>query len=455
MNTMSSFSRQSRCMGILAGACLLLSPLTARAADTPAKSTPKHPVLTGQAAFTDAAHEAPGIRRHLTVADLPAPAPNESVDNGPTLVPRPENAWPIAPKGFKVELYANGLDNPRLIRTAPNGDLFLAESETGKIKVFRGAGPDGKAQTVSVFAADLHQPFGIAFYPAGPNPKWLYVGNTDGIVRFPYKSGDLMASGPSEHLADLPGGGRLRGGGHWTRDLAFSKDGAKLFASVGSHSNVDDADTHPEEFHRADVLEFTPEGKFIKVYASGLRNCVGEAINPITGELWCSTNERDALGNNLVPDYVTHVQEDGFYGWPWFYYGGPSGGLQDPRHPGKHPELQSKVITPDILVNPHFASLEMMFYEGSQFPAEFKGDGFAAEHGSWNRAQRGGYEVIRLPMRNGHATGEYEDFLTGFVTSDGQVWGRPVGVAQAKDGSLFVSDDGSRSIWHVSYVGGK
>jgi glucose/arabinose dehydrogenase len=442
-------------MGILAGACLLLSPLTARAADTPAKSTPKHPVLTGQAAFTDAAHEAPGIRRHLTVADLPAPAPNESVDNGPTLVPRPENAWPIAPKGFKVELYANGLDNPRLIRTAPNGDLFLAESETGEIKVFRGAGPDGKAQTVSVFAADLHQPFGIAFYPAGPNPKWLYVGNTDGIVRFPYKSGDLMASGPSEHLADLPGGGRLRGGGHWTRDLAFSKDGAKLFASVGSHSNVDDADTHPEEFHRADVLEFTPEGKFIKVYASGLRNCVGEAINPITGELWCSTNERDALGNNLVPDYVTHVQEDGFYGWPWFYYGGPSGGLQDPRHPGKHPELQSKVITPDILVNPHFASLEMMFYEGSQFPAEFKGDGFAAEHGSWNRAQRGGYEVIRLPMHNGHATGEYEDFLTGFVTSDGQVWGRPVGVAQAKDGSLFVSDDGSRSIWHVSYVGGK
>jgi len=442
-------------MGILAGACLLLSPLTARAADTPAKSTPKHPVLTGQAAFTDAAHEAPGIRRHLTVADLPAPAPNESVDNGPTLVPRPENAWPIAPKGFKVELYANGLDNPRLIRTAPNGDLFLAESETGKIKVFRGAGPDGKAQTVSVFAADLHQPFGIAFYPAGPNPKWLYVGNTDGIVRFPYKSGDLMASGPSEHLADLPGGGRLRGGGHWTRDLAFSKDGAKLFASVGSHSNVDDSDTHPEEFHRADELEFTPEGKFIKVYASGLRNCVGEAINPITGELWCSTNERDALGNNLVPDYVTHVQEDGFYGWPWFYYGGPSGGLQDPRHPGKHPELKSKVITPDILVNPHFASLEMMFYEGSQFPAEFKGDGFAAEHGSWNRAQRGGYEVIRLPMHNGHATGEYEDFLTGFVTSDGQVWGRPVGVAQAKDGSLFVSDDGSRSIWHVSYVGGK
>jgi len=415
----------------------------------------QHSVLTGQAAFTDAAHESPGIRRHLTVADLPAPAPQESVDNGPKIVPRPAGVMPIAPQGFKVELYATGLDNPRLLRTAPNGDLFLAESETGKIKVFRGVGPDGKAAQVSVFADGLHQPFGIAFYPAGPHPAWVYIGNTDGIVRFPYKNGDLKATGPAQHLADLPGGGRLRGGGHWTRDLVFSKDGTKLLASVGSHSNVDDADTHPEEFHRADVLEFTPEGKFIKVFASGLRNCVGEAINPITGELWCSTNERDGLGNNLVPDYITHVQENGFYGWPWFYFNGPSGGIHDPRHPGKHPELQVKVITPDILVNPHFASLEMFFYEGRQFPAEFKGDGFAAEHGSWNRAQRTGYEVIRLPMKNGHATGEYEDFLTGFTVGngDGDVWGRPVGVAVAPDGSLFVSDDGSRSIWHVVYTG--
>jgi glucose/arabinose dehydrogenase len=375
------------------------------------------------------------------------------VDNGPTLVPRPASAWPVAPKGFKVTLYASGLDNPRLLRTAPNGDLFLAESETGKIKVFRGVGADGRAAQVSVFATGLHQPFGIAFYPAGPHPAWIYIGNTDGIVRFPYQDGDLKARGPAVNLAELPGGGRLRGGGHWTRDVIFSKDGSRLFASVGSHSNVDDTDTHPEELHRADVLEFTPEGKFVKVYAWGLRNCVGEAINPLTGELWCSTNERDGLGNNLVPDYVTHVQEGGFYGWPWFYFNGPSGGLQDPRHPGKHPELQSKVLTPDILVNPHFASLEMFFYEGAQFPPEFKGDGFAAEHGSWNRAQRAGYEVIRLPMNNGHATGEYEDFLTGFVLPNGMVWGRPVGVAEAKDGSLFVSDDGSRSIWHVSYTG--
>ena len=408
-----------------------------------------HPVLTGQAAFTDALHESPGTRRHLTAADLPSPAPDQSVDNGPSVRPRPADAWPIAPKGFKVDMYVTGLDNPRLLRVAPNGDLFLAESGSGKIRVFRGLGGDGKPQQTSVFADGLEQPFGIAFYPSGPNPQWIYIGDTDQIVRYPYHNGDLKATGPRQNLADLPGGGRLRGGGHWTRDLVFSKDGARLFASVGSHSNVDDPDTHPQEFHRADVLEFTPEGKFVKVYAWGLRNCVGEAINPVTGELWCSTNERDALGNNLVPDYVTHVQEGGFYGWPWYY----TGAHQDPRHQGKHPELKAKVIVPDILVNPHFASLEMLFYTGSQFPAEFKGDGFACEHGSWNRAQRSGYEVVRLPMHDGHATGEYEDFLTGFVTPDGTVWGRPVGVAQGPDGSLFVSDDGSRTIWRVHYVG--
>jgi glucose/arabinose dehydrogenase len=438
-----------------AGFFILASALLSRAANgasaDAANTAQKQGVLTGQAAFTDAAHEAPGTRRHLTVADLPAPAPDQSVDNGPTVVPRPANAWPIAPKGFKVDLYTTGLDNPRLIRFAPNGDLFLAESESGKIKVFRGVGPDGKPQQTAVFATGLHQPFGIAFYPLGPDPQWVYIGDTDAIVRFPYHNGDMTARGAMQQLADLPGGGRLRGGGHWTRDLVFTKDGSKLLASVGSHSNVDDADTHPEEYHRADVLEFTPEGKFLEIYASGLRNCVGEAINPTTGELWCSTNERDALGNNLVPDYITHVQEGGFYGWPWWYMGGH----QDPRHMGKHPELAQKVITPDILVNPHFASLEMTFYEGAQFPAEFKGDGFACEHGSWNRAQRSGYEVIRLPMRNGHATGEYEDFLTGFTVGagDGDVWGRPVGVAAAPDGSLFVTDDGSRSIWHVVYTG--
>ncbi len=224
-----------------------------------------------------------------------------------------------------------------------------------------------------------------------------------------------------------------------------------MLVSVGSGSNVDDPDTHPNEFHRADVLEFTPEGKFMKVYASGIRNCVGEAINPITGQLWCSTNERDRLGENLVPDYITSVKEDGFYGWPWWYMGGH----QDPRHVGKHPELKDKVITPDVIVQPHMASLEMTFYEGTQFPADFKGDAFAAEHGSWNKKNRVGYEVIRVPMKDGRATGEYEDFLTGFVTPEGKVWGRPVGVAVAKDGSLFVTDDGTKTVWHVVYTGNK
>jgi len=422
------------------------------AADGP----PAQPTLTGKAAFTDYSQEAPGVRRKVTVADLPAPYATTSVDNGPTLVPKPADAWPKAPAGFKVEQYVTGLDDPRLIRFAPNGDLFVAESEverkpdTGTIRVFRGVDARGKPKEVGVFASGLAQPFGIAFYPLGPNPKWLYIGNTDSVVRFPYENGDLKATGPAEKLTDLPGGGRLRGGGHWTRDIVFSKDGKRMFVSVGSHSNVDDPDTHPEEFHRADVLEFTPEGKFVKVYAWGIRNCVGEAIQPETGELWCSTNERDQLGDNLVPDYITHVKEDGFYGWPWYYMGSN----QDPRLAGKHPELLGKVIVPDVLLQPHFASLEMTFYEGSEFPAVYKGDIFAAEHGSWNKSKRAGYEVIRVPVRDGKATGEYEDFLTGFVTSSGDVWGRPVGVAVASDGSLFVSDDGSRTIWHVTYTGG-
>jgi glucose/arabinose dehydrogenase len=224
-----------------------------------------------------------------------------------------------------------------------------------------------------------------------------------------------------------------------------------MLVSVGSGSNADDPDTHPNEFHRADVLEYTPEGKFVEVYAYGIRNCVGEAINSVTGQLWCSTNERDALGNNLVPDYVTSVKEGGFYGWPWYYMGGH----QDPRLMGTHPELKSKVITPDVLVQPHMASLGMTFYPTgkSTFPSQYDGDGFASEHGSWNRANRGGYEVIRIPMKSGKATGEYEDFLTGFVTADGQVWGRPVGVAVGHDGALYVTDDGSRSVWRVTYTG--
>ncbi len=403
-------------------------------------------LLVGQGAFANYSSVKPGVFRKITVADLPAPFATVSSTNRAQLIDRPADAWPQAPPNFKVDLYATGLNLPRAIRTAPNGDFFLAESQSGEIKVFRGLTRDGKPEEVSVFATGLQRPYGIAFYPPGPAPQWVYIGNTNSVVRFSYKNGDLKASGPAQVLiAELPAGG-----GHWTRDLAFSLDGRKLFVAVGSASNVDDTDSHPGEFHRANILEYSPEGQFVSVYASGIRNPGGGlAVNPQTGELWCSTNERDALGDNLVPDYVTHVQEGGFYGWPWYYLGGH----QDPRHEGKHPELKSKVLVPDVLLQAHNASLQLAFYQGAQFPAEYRGDLFVSQHGSWNKSTRTGYEVIRIPLQNGRASGEYEDFLTGFVTSDGKVWGRPVGAAISKDGSLFVTDDGSKSIWRVSYTG--
>jgi glucose/arabinose dehydrogenase len=400
--------------------------------------------------FTDYRGQRPGATHHIRPGDLPPPHASESVDNGPRVVARPANAWPQAPTGFKVQLFASGLDNPRLIRTAPNGDIFVAESKADFLRVFRGIDASGKAKQTQVFAKGLRQPFGIAFYPPGPEPQWIYVGNTDAVVRIPYKSGDLEARGPAQQIAELPGGGRLRGGGHWTRDVAVSKDGKKIFASVGSRSNNDDVDGNKGEFHRASILEMNPDGSGLRVYASGIRNPVGIAVNPRTGELWTSVNERDGLGDNLVPDYITHVQDGGFYGWPWYYIGGN----QDPRHDGKHPELKSKVIVPDVLLEPHYASLQLMFYEGKQFPAEYRGDIFAAEHGSWNKAKRAGYHVIRVPLHGkDKATGEYQDFLTGFVTAEGAVWGRPVGVTTAPDGSLLVTDDGSDSIWRVVYTG--
>jgi len=402
-------------------------------------------VITGEKAFVSYKDESPGTTRKITVADLPAPFATKGVSNSPTVVAQPADAWPKAPAGFKVERYAEGLDYPREIKTAPNGDMFVAENHSGEVEVFRGISSDGKPLEKSTFATGLKNNFGIAFYPLGANPKWVYVGNTDSVVRFPYKNGDLKASGPAETIvAELPAGG-----GHSTRDIAFSPDGSKMFVSVGSRSNVDDADTHPAEFHRANILEFTPEGKFVKIYAAGIRNPVGIAINPVTGQLWCSVNERDMLGDNLVPDYITSVKEDGHYGWPWYYMGNH----QDPRLPGKHPELASEVTVPDVLLQPHNASLQLTFYAGKQFPAEYHGDIFAAEHGSWNKSARAGYEVIRIPLDNGKAGGEYQDFLTGFVTAEGQVWGRPVGVTTAPDGSLMVVDDGSKSIWRVSYTG--
>lgn len=403
-------------------------------------------LLTGKAAFGDWTTDAPGVRRKITVDDLPAPYATPSARSQARVVKRPTDAWPKAPAGFKVELFASGLRNPRAMVTAPNGDVFVMESDANRVRVLRDADGDGKPEVSEVFAGGLDEPFGIAFYPLGQNPEYIYLANTGSVVRYRYHSGDLKAAGePETIVASLSAGGHLTGGGHWTRDLAFSKDGKSLFVSIGSKSNVDDNEV---ETHRARIFRVDPDGKNQSVYAWGIRNPVGLAVDPQTGALWTSVNERDGLGDDLPPEYITRVKEGGFYGWPWYYLGNH----QDPRHAGKHPELAEKVIVPDVLIQAHSASLDLAFYEGTQFPERYRQQIFAAEHGSWNREKRTGYKVILVPLQNGAAVGEYEDFLTGFVTADGQVWGRPVGVTMAKDGALLVSDDGSDSIWRVTYT---
>jgi len=403
-------------------------------------------LLRGEGSFNDWANERPGNRYLIKAADLPKPYATESATNQSKVVPRPADAWPKVPDGFKIDMAASGLESARTIVTAPNGDLFLAESQPGRIRVLRGFGADGKVVTNEVFASELTMPYGIAFYPPGPNPQYVYIGNTNSIVRFAYKNGDLKASGSAQVVvAHIPGGNKY-GGGHWTRSLAFSNDGKKLYVGVGSQANVADGEA---ETNRADILEFNPDGTGQRIYANGVRNASGLAIHPKTGDLWVAVNERDALGDDLVPDYVSHIQDGGFYGWPWYYIG-PN---QDPRFEGKHPELKEKAIVPDVLLQSHSAPLNLTFYTGKQFPASYSGDAFVTSHGSWNRAHRTGYKVIRVSAPNGKATGEYEDFVTGFVVDDAHVWGRPVGVTVAADGSLVFTDDGSNSVWRVTYTG--
>ena len=399
--------------------------------------------------FHDYRSEKPGAVHRIIVADLPKPFETPAAQNPPKLAARPQGAMPQVMPGYTVTQYAGGFDQPRQIRTAPNGDLFVVESRPGRVKVLRGTTGDGRAETIEIFAADLNRPFGVAFHPPGPKPTHVYVANTDSIVRFPYRAGDLKARGAPEVIVPaLPSGGQLPGGGHWTRDVVFSRDGRKMFVGVGSLTNVDDPHENPAERDRAAILEFNADGTGRRVYASGIRNPAGLATHPRTGQLWASVNERDGLGDNLVPDYITRVDDGAFFGWPWFYMGGHA----DPRLRARAPELQSKVRTPDVLIQPHSASLGLTFYTATQFPAEHRNSLFAAQHGSWNRSTRTGYKVIRVPLKGDAASGEYQDFVTGFVTDDGQVWGRPVGVAVAADGSLFVSDDGTNSVWRVSYA---
>lgn len=393
--------------------------------------------------------DAPGAKHMIDPNALPPPNATKSVENGSKAVPRPSGAWPKVPPGFVVNEFAVGLTNPRIVQVAPNGDIFVVESNAGRVIVLRDTDGDGKSDSKSTYADGLARPFGLAFFPSGSSsPTHVYIGNTDSVIRFPYTSGDVVAAGPSETLVNnIPSGQeQVGGGGHWTRGLAFSKDNQRMFVSVGSRSNVSDDSS---EVRRADILAFTPDGKNEVIYAFGIRNPVGLAVEPSTGALWTAVNERDELGDDLVPDYVTSVKEGGFYGWPWYYIGRH----QDPRHSDKHPDLRAKSIVPDVLVQAHSAMLGLCFYTGKQFPADYNGHLFVASHGSWNRAKRTGYKVVRIPIKDGKAEGYYEDFLVGFVTSDASVWGRPVGVAVAADGALLVTDDLSGTVWRVSHGG--
>ncbi len=422
--------------------------------------------------FGDWRMDRPGRRHRITPADLPPPYASKSAGNSPHEAPRPKSAKLSVPDGFTVGLFAEGLDQPRALRAAPNGDIFVSETASGNVRVLRPSADGGSAATIATFARDLSAPFGIAFYPAGPDPKWVYIAEENRVIRFSYTNGDLAPrSAPETIVAKLA----TTTGGHVTRDVAFSKDGARMFVSVGSETNVAEGmkKKDPEEIQkweaehglgaawgseesRANVLVFTPEGKERRAFATGLRNCVGLAVHPETGDLYCSTNERDGLGDNLVPDYVTRVREGDFFGWPWRYMGDH----EDPRWKGARSDLAGKVANPDVPIQPHSAPLEMTFYTGTAFPPDYRGSAFVALHGSWNRSSRTGYKVVRIIMRDGQPTGEYEDFLTGFVVDSTSfwrfmgdstsVWGRPVGVATARDGSLLVSEDANGAIWRVA-----
>lgn len=439
---------------ILAG-CLVATALQA-ADDAPLRS--------GPAAFGSWHDDAPGVRRLLRATDLPDPAQEKStVSASPAQRAERGTRMPSVPSGFKVELVAQGLHDPRVLRVAPNGDVFLAETGGGRVLVFT-PGADGKIPPEPrVFAKGIRDAYGMAFFPPGPQPTALYVSQSDRVLRFAYKSGDTQASAaPTIVLKDIPASG------HSTRDLV-AMNAQQLLVAVGSASNVAEgmpkksaqdiaAFEHTrmrgaawgDEDRRAAVWSFAPDGSASRLYATGLRNCAGMALQPATKQPWCVVNERDGLGNNLPFEYATHVRDGGFYGWPWFYIGGHP----DPRRAGERDDtLRNATLTPDVLMQAHSAPLGIAFYEGSMFPSEYRGDAFVTLHGSWNRDPRTGYKVVRLRFKDGKPTGEYDDFMTGFVVDDHHVWGRPTGIAVARDGSLLVSEDESGTVWRLSVKG--
>jgi len=366
---------------------------------------------------------------------LPAPFATRSAGNGPSKVKPPAGFLPTVPPGFHVNVFAEGFKYPRFLATAPNGDIFVADTGAGEVIVLRDPEHKGGAQQREVFAASLSRPFGIAFHE-----DYVYIGNTGEVARFRYDKQTSKRLGEAEHVLSLP-----PGGGHFTRTIAFSQDGKQLFVSVGSSGNID----IEKDERRAAILVCDPDGKNSRVYASGLRNGVGLAIEPVTGAVWTAVNERDELGDNLPPDYLTSVKDGGFYGWPYSYIGDNV----DPRVLPRKPELVAKAIVPDVLLGAHVAPLQFTFYTGKQFPESYRGGVFQAEHGSWNRASRAGYQIAFIGFKDGKAAADPVPFLTGFVSdpNGSTVYGRPVGVTVAADGSLLVSDDGAAVIYRISY----
>jgi glucose/arabinose dehydrogenase len=406
--------------------------------------------------------DAPGVVHRYAADAMPRSDQGASARHSPSVVAPPEGMLPLVPAGFAVRRFAR-LEGPRIVRVAPNGDVFVAESRAGRIRVLPPDGGEGQ-----VFAQGLDRPFGLAFWPPGPAPRYLYVASNNRVERYAYHAGDRVARGAAEVVVP-----RLSptSSHHWTRDVAFSPDGRVMYVSIGSGSNVAEgmerksptgiAATEArlgmgaawgDEESRAVVLGFDPDGRRRQVFATGIRNCVGLAVQQGSGAVWCAVNERDGLGDDVPPDYVSRIREGGFYGWPWFYIGEH----EDPRHRGERPDLAAKVTVPDVLIASHSAALGIAFYDGAgmaAFPAGYRGDAFVALHGSWNRATPTGYKLVRVHLRDGVPAGGYTDFMTGFVLDDGRVWGRPVGVAVAKDGALLVSEDGRGAIWRIAPAG--
>lgn len=375
---------------------------------------------------------------NIKPSDMPSPFATESARRSSQIIAQPANAQLMMPKGFSINVFAEGdFQRPRMMALASNGDIFVADAEANKVIILRDNNKDGIADERFTFLEGLNLPFGMAF-----GGDWFYVANTDAVLRYKYKSGQTKAEGEPEKIADLPGRGYNQ---HWTRNLLLSPDGKKLYITVGSETNVS---VEPDE-RRAAVSVYDISKKEFRVYAGGLRNPVGLATNPITKELWTTVNERDGMGDDLVPDYVTSVKEGAFYGWPYAYIG-PN---EEPRRKGENPELVSKTIVPDVLIASHSAALGLVFYQGAMFPDDYKNDAFVALRGSWNRQKLTGYKIIRIRFKNGKPVGGYEDFVSGWLPDENSrdVWGRPVGLLVAADGSLLITDDGADKIWRVSY----